>query len=94
MWISTQDQEGRFIRERIHIFAGLVPVVEAEAAGVLEAIRSIKSLDMQNVNIESDSLLTVQAINSAIDNYLEVGVIIQECRSVLDTYSDILVSSV
>lgn len=57
---------------------------------MLEAIRWIKSLGMQNVDIESDSLLTVQVINSATENYLEVGVILQECRSVLDAHSDVV----
>lgn len=36
--------------------------------GVLEATRWINSLGMHNVDIESDSLFTVQVINSAVEN--------------------------
>ncbi|XP_074323988.1 uncharacterized protein LOC141660906 [Apium graveolens] len=97
-WFSCglilKDDEGKFIRARTPMFAGVVPVIEAEAIEALEVTRWINSLGMHNVDIESDSLNTVQALNSALENYLEVGVIFQECRRLLDERRDILVSFV
>lgn len=97
-WFSCglilRDHQGKFIRARTHRFVGIVPVVEAEAIGVLEATRWINSLGMHDVDIESDSLVTVQAINKAVENYLEVGVVFQKCREFLNDRRDISVSFV
>ncbi|XP_074335978.1 uncharacterized protein LOC141673144 [Apium graveolens] len=77
-WFSCgfilRDHRGHFIRARTHKFAGTVLVMEAEAIAVREAIRWIISMGMDNVDIESDSLCTVNAVNSGTDNLLEVGV--------------------
>lgn len=79
-WFSCgsvlRDHEGTFTRARTHRFARVVPIVEAEAKAVMEATRKIHLVGLQNV--ESDSLITVQAINNALENYLEVSVLFQE----------------
>ncbi|KAL8098488.1 hypothetical protein AgCh_031307 [Apium graveolens] len=72
-------------------FAGTVPVMEAEAIVMREAIRWIISMGMDNVDIESDSLCTVNAVNSGTDNLLKVGVIFQECRKLLVGCRNVLV---
>lgn len=51
-------------------------------------------LGRENVEIESDSLLTVQAIVGGTDNYLEVGSMLQECRSLISNRPDISISFV
>lgn len=95
-WFSCglilRDHKGNFIKVRVRKFAGKVPVDEAEATGVLEAIQWIISMALQNVDIESDSLSIVQAINKSRKNWLEVGVVLNECRTMLGTRSDISIS--
>lgn len=44
---------------------------------------------LSNIDIECDSLLTLKAINK---NYLKVGFLLQECRSLLRLRQDIAVS--
>ena len=39
-------------------------------------------MNYDKVVIESDSLITVQAINSSSDNFLEVGFILDACRTI------------
>ncbi|XP_074323936.1 uncharacterized protein LOC141660852 [Apium graveolens] len=95
-WFSCglvlRNHAGKFIRARTHKFIGAVPVIEAEVTGVWEAIKWVKSLGLQNVDIESDSLVAVQAINNAVENLLEVGVVMQACSRVLKSRKDIVVS--
>ena len=66
-------------------FLGEVDVFEAEAVGVREALSWIKELQKQDEEIilESDSQLTVKAIQSQSMNYLEVGDVIESCRQLL-----------
>ncbi|XP_074323179.1 uncharacterized protein LOC141660115 [Apium graveolens] len=95
-WFSCglvlRDHGGNFIAARARRFAGVVPVVEAEAIAILEATRWASLLDLQHVDVESDSLISVQAINKTSENYLEAGVVFQECRDVLRARSDIVLS--
>lgn len=97
-WFSVgliiRDHEGRFIRARTRKVAGKVSVVEAEARGLLEALRWANSLGFHGVDVESDSKNSVHAINNTVENYLEVGAIFQECRSLLSDRRDISISFV
>lgn len=56
---------------------------EAETTGVLEALRWVNDLGVSEVEIESDSLLVVQAINHSSVYYLEVGNVLPEIHSLL-----------
>lgn len=47
---------------------------------VVEALRWIMELGISNEEIESDSMLTVQAVNKGLVNFLEVGNLIDESR--------------
>lgn len=85
---------GKFIRAKTSKYAGVIPLIEAEARAILEATRWIRSMGIHNVDIESDSLNTVHSIKRATENYLEVGVIFQECGSLLDARKDISISFV
>ncbi|XP_074346363.1 uncharacterized protein LOC141685142 [Apium graveolens] len=97
-WFSCgliiRDHEGRFNRARTRKDAGGVSVVEAEARGVLEAIRWAISLGLYGVDIESDSKNSVHAINKIVENYLKVGVVFPECRRLLEDRRDISISFV
>lgn len=94
-WFSCglvlRDHRGQFIRARTHKLAGSVPVVEEEARGVLAAIKWINSLGLDSVDIESDSLCTVRAVNGVVDNLLEVGAVFQQCQNWLENRRDSLV---
>lgn len=67
---------------------GEVTVFEAETNGVLEAIRWIMELNIFNVDIESDSMLTVKAFAGGSSNVLEVGNMIREGRALLNDRTD------
>ena len=58
-------------------------VFEAETAAIHEGLQWLLTLQYQHVEIESDSLLSVQALKQADDNLLEVGFVLDECRSIL-----------
>ncbi|XP_074327890.1 uncharacterized protein LOC141665806 [Apium graveolens] len=59
--------------------------VEAESLAILEGLQWLDSINYDNVVIESDSLLAVQAIKSSSDNLLEVGFILDACRTIFDS---------
>lgn len=67
-------------------------VFEAEARGLLEAVRWIQGLGVAEVVIESDSMLTVQAICKGTNILHEVGHLLQESRQLIRDRPDISVS--
>lgn len=89
-----RDHTGSFCRARNLCREGLITVFEAETWGVLEAIKWALQLGISKVQIESDSLITVQAIKTGARNYLEVGVMLHEARELLSARPDISVSFV
>lgn len=62
---------------------GEFSVFEAEARGVLEAIKWVMELGTENVMIECDSMLTLQTICKDTENLLEAGNLLQESRSLI-----------
>lgn len=68
-----RDHMGRFCTAPNLCSAGEVSVFETESRGVLEAVRWMIENGEVGVEIESDSLLTVQAIRQCTVNYHEVG---------------------
>lgn len=78
-----RNHEGMFLGSRTCCFAGKVSVMEAEAMGILEALSWIKDKRMQHerVMVESDSQLTVKAIQSPASNLLEVGILLKVARN-------------
>lgn len=97
-WFScglvVRDHEAKFVRVKVFKSARIVPVIEAEAGAILEAIKWSSSMGLQNVEIECDSMNAVQAINNGIESYLEAGVVFQECRNLLKDRRDVLLSYV
>lgn len=77
-----RDHLGSFVAGKNLRLLAPVSVVEAEVVGVREALSWIKDMHLQSkrVMIETDSLLTVQAIKSKEQNYLEVGAVIDDCK--------------
>lgn len=69
-------------------FDGEASVLKAEAVGVREALSWIKDMHMQRdeVVVESDSQLTVKAIQGDSLNFLEAGEVIEDCKLILQSF--------
>lgn len=89
-----RDHMGTFVQAKNLRRACEISVFEVEAWGVLEALKWINELQLSNIYIEFNSILTVNAIKRGTENYLEVGSVLQECRSLLRFHQDIIVSFV
>lgn len=64
-------------------FVGRVEVLEAELIGIYEALKWCSNCSDSRISVESDSLLSVQAIKGAVQNRLEAGTVIDQCRGLL-----------
>lgn len=72
-----RDHLGQFVRGRVCRFAGRVSVFKAELMGNLEALRWSNNISGHTVAVESDSQLSVRAINSTMPNHLEEGNLVE-----------------
>lgn len=89
-----RNYKGEFIAGKTVKIVGEVSVFEAEVRGLLEAFLWLQSLDLQNVVVESDSLLSVNAVKNEVKYVFEVGPMLEECQSILKARSNISVSIV
>lgn len=79
----TRDHQGSFLGAKTMRFAGHVSILEAELVGILEALKWVQELAYQEVIIESDSMLSVAAINKNVQNLLELGNLINQCHAII-----------
>lgn len=81
----VRDHMGSFIQARTIRRGGEVPVLEAEARGVLEALLWLQEMNLgrKKVTVECDSQLVVTAIVQGINYNLEVGNVLNERREIL-----------
>ena len=89
-----RDHHGEFCIARNYRREGDISVLEAEAGGVLEALKWVLELGVTNVTIESDSILTVRAVRNGSVNYLEVGNLFEDSRLIMRNRPDISISYV
>lgn len=82
--MAVRDHGGRFLAGKTMKFEGRVSVFEAESIGVLEALLWSSSFQDKIIDVETDSLLTVNAIKNGVIQYLELGHIFQQCREILE----------
>ncbi|XP_074347507.1 uncharacterized protein LOC141686368 [Apium graveolens] len=75
----ARDHQGLFMRGKTMKFAGQVSVLEAKMVGILEALIWFSDLPDQSIIVESDSMLSIQAITKAEHNQLEIGNLIEQC---------------
>lgn len=87
----VRDAQGEFLAGKTVRSRGEVSVMEAEAFGVLEALKWLEEMGYYNVIVESDCLLVVDAIAKENVYQLEVGDLLQACRERLKWRSDIQV---
>lgn len=89
-----RNSQGHFIAGKTMRFSGAVTVLEAELTGIWEAMVWSRDVAESPVIVESDSLLSVQAINNGHDNLLESGDLVQQCQEEIRSSSRISVSHV
>lgn len=89
-----RNHAGSFIQAKTMVKAGVVTVLEVEVWGIAEAIEWVKSLGLSNVDIESDSLLAVNALLKGVKYFTEVGNILNECQTSLRSHPGLSVSFV
>lgn len=85
-----RDHEGQFLEGKNRRIVGSVSILEAETVGIQEAHSWIQKMSSQQIIIESNALLVVNFINKSIHNQLEVGNIMDACRSVLSERNNVL----
>uniref|UniRef100_A0A803QGE0 Reverse transcriptase domain-containing protein n=1 Tax=Cannabis sativa TaxID=3483 RepID=A0A803QGE0_CANSA len=61
----------------------------AEAMGIREALSWLKDKSFNQASVESDSLISVQAIHSSVVMYSGFGLIIQDCKSLLESLNNV-----
>lgn len=74
---------GGYIAGRTMKFAGNVSVMEAELTGIVEALLWAREVVVVGVVIESDSLLSIQAIQQGQENMLEAGDLMEHCINIM-----------
>ncbi|KAM6549739.1 hypothetical protein CsatB_021415 [Cannabis sativa] len=70
---------------------GKVSPEVAEVIGVKEALSWIKQKDLSDVEIETDSLVVVQAINGSVQMPSQFGLLIQDCQSLISELNNVFV---
>lgn len=91
-----RNHQGQYMLGKVMRFAGHVSVMEAELTGIQEAMlwsQEMASAEAK-VTIESDSLLSVKAINQGHSNLLELSDLVQHCRDILKNNNRIIISHV
>jgi ribonuclease HI len=80
-----RDEQGRFVQAFTTRLHGSPDIAEAEATGLLEALRWMQQPQLTNVNIaiEMDCLQVVKAMHARPMNMTEFGSIINLCHSLL-----------
>lgn len=89
--LVVRDYQGHFLQGRTMKFAGSISVLEAEMVGILEALKWLQDFPEHNILEESNSMLSVAAINRGDKNQLEIGDLIEQCRVILHNRSGVLV---
>lgn len=92
--LVLRDHSGSFVAGKVASFSGNYTVLEAEVSAIYEGLKWLGSLPYQQVVVESDSLLAVQAIRSSSGNLLEVGHIVESCRTYIRSRAGFSISFV
>jgi ribonuclease HI len=90
----VRDAQGRFVKAYTRWFEGKPEISEAEALGVLEALRWIQHEQMRDVQLETDCLQIIHALQSKSRNNTEFGIVINLCRSLLNLIPNCKVSHI
>lgn len=83
--LILRDHQGEFITGKVKRMTMVSSVLEAEVAAIREGLHWLSSLPYHNVEVESDSTLSVQALKRPHDNVLEVDFVLDECRAIIQS---------
>uniref|UniRef100_A0A803QSB3 RNase H type-1 domain-containing protein n=1 Tax=Cannabis sativa TaxID=3483 RepID=A0A803QSB3_CANSA len=89
-----RDSTGKFVQAVSGSRLGVVSPEIAEVVGMKEVLSWIKTMQVTDVEVETDSLVTVQAINGSVQIPSQFGLIVQDCRLLLSELQDVFISFV
>ncbi|XP_062076333.1 uncharacterized protein LOC133781375 [Humulus lupulus] len=87
--LVARDSSGRLIEAKTCYQGGVFPDEVVEAMGIKEALSWIKSKNWHNVEIETDSMLSVQSIRSNQIMSSIFGLLIQDCQILLSSLHNV-----
>lgn len=85
--MALLDHHNSFLRGKTVKIGGNVSVFEVESVGVLEALMWAKELEDKDITLETESMLTVNAMRKSETHLLEL--IFQHCREILTKRSNV-----
>jgi ribonuclease HI len=90
-----RDEHGRFVKAMSAHFVGQPAVHEAEAQGLLVALKWLQQMQITSmINIEMDCLQVVQNYAGNVVNLTEYGSLIGKCKTLLTLFHNCTVSFV
>ncbi|XP_074357577.1 uncharacterized protein LOC141697194 [Apium graveolens] len=92
--LILRDHMGQFVAGKVKCIARSGNVLEAKATAILEGLKWIVDMNYRNVEVESDSLVSVKAIQNGSENFLEVGHLFEDCRAYFKSRGDLSISFV
>ena len=90
MGMIARDYRGELIQDRSLLQHEVVSPELAEAMAMKEALSWIKSNRWNRVIVEADCLSVVQAIRSKVYMSSPFGVVIEECKNIMQVLNDVL----
>lgn len=79
--ICIRDSEGSFVLAKTNTYPCIVSVDVGEALGLHSALQWLGDMQLDNVDFETDSKVTIDAFLSTRNDLSEFGSIISSCRS-------------
>uniref|UniRef100_A0A803PDA2 RNase H type-1 domain-containing protein n=1 Tax=Cannabis sativa TaxID=3483 RepID=A0A803PDA2_CANSA len=87
--IVARDSHGKLIEAKSCYQGGEYPAKTIEAIGIKEALSWVKNKQWQNVQIETDSMLTIQSIRSNQKMNSTFRLVIQDCQLLLSSLQNV-----
>lgn len=79
----ARDDKGDLIQAKIVCLHSVVSPVLAEIMAIKKALSWIADTSWRNVTVESDSLISVQAIRSKVSMLSPFGRVVMDCRNLI-----------
>ncbi|XP_060960654.1 uncharacterized protein LOC133031222 [Cannabis sativa] len=87
--IVARDSQGKLIEAKTYYHGGDFSAETIEAIGIKEALSWIKNKKWQNVQVETDSMVTVQGIRSNQKMNSTFGLVVQDCQFLLSSLNNV-----
>ncbi|XP_074377163.1 uncharacterized protein LOC141718682 [Apium graveolens] len=89
-----RSHNGDFVGAKVTTLPRPSTVLEAESIGIREALTSVLQRGERKLIVESDSLLSIQAVHHKKNYLLEVGHVIEDCKMFLHSMPDCRVTHI